>query len=108
MHYGSYEKADNIQDRRNKHPTERWLSKGFTYAHKFRTQISDIAYPIMDAVRGCLEYLNNLSSSKADGRILSSTFPRPAPPDFRPGELACASDEFIADDKHLDLALSAG
>lgn len=52
--------------------------------------------PIIEAVRGLLQYLNNSLSFKAEGSILSSTFPAPAPP-----HLLSESDEPNVENEHL-------
>lgn len=63
---------------------------------------------MIEAVRGLLQYLNNSLSFKAEGSILSSTFPVPAPP-----HLLSESDEPDVENEHLgaiarkDLPISA-
>lgn len=51
---------------------------------------------MIEAVRGLLQYLNNSLSFKAEGSILSSTFPVPAPP-----HLLSESDEPNVENEHL-------
>jgi len=55
----------------------------------------------MDAVRGCLQCLNNFFSVNVEGSILSSTFPIPAP-----DEQQKVLDEYIA--REEDVAEAVG